>query len=423
MYRKLKSELIAWKNETENPVPLFLCGNRNVGKTWLIQEFADTEFKNCIYINFERMPQLAEYFDCDSDVKSLLIVLEEYFCTRILPGETIIVFDEIQACPNAYSVMEQFAVSFPEYRLCAVSSLLTVSPCKNAKVLKLHPLSFDEFLMAMDMPDMPELIFEHFKTMKPMSRRAHREMLEWYRRYLVTGGMPLAVERYRSCRTLLNMCETQSLILNSYCADMERYTDINEAQKLKGAFTSIPSQLCRENKKFHYRLIRKGATAGMFGDSLKWLIESGMVLQCTLATDIYGMNFATDTSTFKLYLPDVGLLAGAMNTPYDQIIKCTATDIHMDALVENYVAQALTANGYELHYMMRNTTASEVDFIYEKKERLYAVEVQTGEAQRAKGLRFIANNYEYKRLYVLSDRNFDKDRDIRYIPVYAAFCL
>lgn len=273
MKRIFEEELLRWKNLKANRMPFVLNGARQVGKTYLLQEFGQSYFKNTIYINFERMPIVAEYFDGDLSPDRIIKLLEEYFSTKIVPDESLLIFDEIQACERALTSLKYFREEAPEYHIAAAGSLLGAAinrekysfPVGKVIMKTLYPLRFDEFLMALEKEYLVTQIREHFATMEEMPENTHKELKMLWQRYLFVGGMPAAVRKYKEEGSLINVPEMQLMIIDTYTADMAKYASDSESTKIRSAYLSLPAQLAKENKKFQYKLVRKGATAGLFG--------------------------------------------------------------------------------------------------------------------------------------------------------------
>ena len=412
MERNIMQELIQWKNMGSDRMPLVLHGVRQVGKTYILREFGDRFFQNTIYINFERMSVIAEYFSGELSPDRIIRLLEEYYSQKIIPDKTLIIFDEIQACERALTSLKYFCEEAPEYHIAAAGSLLGVAihrekysfPVGKVIIKTLYPLCFDEFLHAVGKGYFVNIIKEHCESMKEISAAAHQELLEWYYRYLFIGGMPAAVNEYIARESLINVPEVQSLILNAYM--------------------SMPAQLAKENKKFQYKLIRKGATAGLFGDSIAWLSFSGVVLPCNRVSrgDAPLISFR-DVSSFKLYLSDVGLLSAFTEIPPESIIRKELSELYRGSLAENYVAQTLKAKGYELYYWTSDSPVAEVDFLIQKQGKVIPIEVKSGEHVRAKSLRHFAKMYKSEKVIRLSEKNFGTDGEICALPLYAAFCI
>lgn len=432
MKRKIIDDLLKWKNETKNRMPLVLYGARQVGKTYVLQEFANEYYKNSVYVNFERMPFVAAYFDGDLKPDRIIKCLEEYFSVKIVPEETLIILDEIQSCERALTSLKYFCEEAPEYHVVAAGSLLGVAinrenysfPVGKVKMKTLYPLSFDEFLEALGQKQFVTLIKEHFENKSAMPQTVHEELLLWYKRYLFVGGMPAAINQYLESNMLVNIPEVQNLIISAYTADMAKYATTGESTKIRNAYMSMPVQLAKENKKFQYKLIRKGATAGLFGDSIAWLSMAGLVYECKrVSRGELPLEAFRDVSSFKLYMSDVGLLSAFCNIVPENIIRNELSPLYKGALTENYVAQALITNGYSIYYWTSESPVAEVDFVIQKQGKIIPIEVKSGENIHARSLKHYQKMYEPELVYHLSEKNFGMDEGVASIPLYAAFCI
>lgn len=432
MKRKILKELVEWKNKTKDRMPLVLYGARQVGKTYVLQEFGRDYFKNAVYINFERMPVVAGYFEGDLKPDRLIRLLEEHFGVSVVPEETLLIFDEVQACERALTSLKYFCEETPEYHVVAAGSLLGVAihrekysfPVGKVYVKTMYPMGFDEFLWAMGQEGPEHMIREHFASMEPMPEAIHSDLRLWWLRYLYVGGMPAAVRKYMEDESPINVPEFQSLIVNAYTADMSKYASGSENTKIRGAYLSLPAQLAKENKKFQYKMIRKGATAGLFGDSIAWLYMAGVVIRSDLVTTgELPLGAFRDVSAFKLYLSDVGLLCAQANLMPENVLRDELSGAYKGALTENYVAQALQAAGYELYYWTSDSPAAEVDFVIQKKGKIIPIEVKYHTGVRSKSLREFCRRYQPEYAIRISGKNFGEEEGIRSIPLYAAYCI
>lgn len=432
MYRNLMEELKAWKNMTADRMPLILYGVRQTGKTYLLQEFARECFRNSIYVNFERMPLVAEYFEGDLSPDRIVRLLEEHFGNPVVPGETLLIFDEIQACERALTALKYFCEEAPEYHVAAAGSLLGVAinrgqysfPVGKVVMKTLYPLRFDEFLKATGNGYLAGQIREHYETMKEMPEQTHREALHIFKRYLFVGGMPAVVKKYVEEGSLINIPELQSMILDSYTSDMSKYATAGDSTKIRNAFLSLPAQLAKDNKKFQYKLIRKGATAGLFGDSIAWLTMAGVALECDRITrGELPVRAFRDVAAFKLYMSDTGLLSAFSGIMPEQIIRDELSELYKGTLAENYVAQTLRANGYELYYWTSDSPSAEVDFVIQKEGKVIPIEVKSGTSVHARSLKHYLNMYQPDYAIRLSARNFGGEDGVKAVPLYAAFCI
>lgn len=432
MKRIIEKELIDWKNMTGSRMPLILYGARQVGKTYLLQEFGREYFKNVIYVNFERMPMVAEYFDGDLNPVRIIRLLEEYFMAKIVPEETLIIFDEVQACERALTSLKYFCEEAPEYHVAAAGSLLGVAinrekysfPVGKVIMKTLYPFRFDEFLMALGYDYLVSLIHEHYDSMSEMPEQTHKELKILFQRYLFVGGMPAAIKKYIEEKSLINIPEMQLMIVDSYTADMAKYASEGESTKIRGAYLSLPAQLAKDNRKFQYKLIRKGATAGLFGDSIEWLLMAGVAISCDKITrGEMPISVFRDVSSFKLYMSDVGLLCARTGIMPEMIIRDSLSDLYKGALAENYVAQTLLANGYELFYWTSDSPVAEVDFVIQKKDQIIPIEVKYDTNVHAKSLNHYRRMYHPEKVIRITGSNFGEEEGVISIPLYAAFCI
>lgn len=432
MKRVMMEELLQWKNRTADRMPLVLYGARQVGKTYVLQEFARDYFKNNIYINFERMPLVAGYFDGDLKPERLIRLLEEHFGTPIVPGETLLIFDEVQACERALTSLKYFCEEAPEYHVVASGSLLGVAvnrekysfPVGKVYMKTMYPMRFDEFLWAMGQESLEHMIREHFTSMESMPEAIHSELRLWWLRYLFVGGMPYAVQKYLDDKALVNVPEVQSLIINAYTADMSKYASESDSTKIRSAYLSLPAQLAKENKKFQYKLIRKGATAGLFGHSIFWLYTAGVALEANLVTrGELPVSAFRDVSAFKLYFSDVGLLCAQTNLMPENVIREELSDLYKGALAENYVAQTLKSAGYDLYYWTSDSPAAEVDFVIQKAGKVIPIEVKYDTNVHARSLKRFCGLYQPEYAIRLSGRNFGESDGVKSLPLYAAYCI
>lgn len=432
MERNMMQELIEWKSMGAGRMPLLLHGVRQVGKTYILRELGDRYFQNTVYINFERMRIVSDYFQGELSPDRIIRLLEEYFNQKIIPDRTLLIFDEIQACERALTALKYFCEEAPEYHIAAAGSLLGVAvnrekysfPVGKVLMKTLYPLGFDEFLRAVGKGYFVEMIREHYSRMQELSAAAHQELSEWYYRYLYIGGMPAAVNEYLDRGSLINVPEIQSLLLNAYTADMAKYTTDSESTRIRNAYMSMPAQLAKENKKFQYKLIRKGATAGLFGDSIAWLVYSGVVLRCDrVSRGDMPLTAFRDVSAFKLYLSDVGLLSAFTGITPESIVRKELSEIYRGSLTENYIAQALRTNGYDLYYWTSDSPAAEVGFVIQQRGHVIPIEVKSGEHVRAKSLQHYMKMYAPERAIRLSEKNFGVDGSLCAVPLYAAFCI
>ncbi len=429
MKRKIYDYLIKWKNLKENKMPLILYGARQVGKTYIVTEFGKNNYKNMVYVNFEQDEKIIPYFETSVSPENIIKVLENFYNTEIIPYGTLIFFDEIQNCNRALTSLKYFTEQAPEYDIIAAGSLLGVSinrekysfPVGKVIMKTVYPLDFEEFLWANNKELLIKEIKESFGQNKPINETLHKEALELYKEFLIVGGMPMVVESYLKKTETIKYTEIQNLILSAYTADMAKYTENSQSIKTISAYESIPNQLGKENKKFQFSMIQKGARASIFGESIDWLINAGLVLKCDRTTrgDV-PPNMYTDISAFKIYMSDVGLLSNKAKITSNNLNEYN--QLYRGAITENYVANQLVQNGYELYYW-ETTNGSEVDFIIIKDEKIIPIEVKTSEKTKSKSLNSFIKQYKPEYSIRISSKNFGFENGIKSVPLYATFLI
>lgn len=430
MQRKLTEQLLTWKNQTDHRLPMLIHGARQVGKTYAVLEFGKKHFADVLYVNFEQDVGLIPYFDGDISPRRIISVLEQYYQKQVNPSETLLFFDEIQVCERALTSLKYFAENGAAYFVVAAGSLLGVAvnrsqfsfPVGKVQMATLHPLDFEEFLWAKGKVLLADEIRHCCRENAALNGQLHQEALSLYREYLIVGGMPASVRASLETNPVQSDAEIRRAILNAYGSDMSKYASAAESVKIRSAFESIPSQLAKENSKFQYKLIRTGGRASLYGESIDWLIASGIVLKCVKCEHGYMPPMAyQDLSSFKLYACDVGLLSAQAGITL-QSLSGTAMHPFSGALTENYVAEALTAKDLSLHYWESQSKAK-VDFLIVLDGRVIPVEVKAAENNRSRSLAVFVDRYKPAMAIRISTRNFGFENGIKAIPLYAVFAL
>ncbi len=430
MRRKIEEKLIEWKDRTENRMPLLLYGARQVGKTYALTKFGEKYFENTVYINLETNLSAASYFSDDISPKRLIRFWETTVNEVITPGKTLIILDEIQSCERALTSLKYFCELAPEYHIVAAGSLLGVAvhrerysfPVGKVESMTLYPLDFEEFLWANDEDRLAQEIRNAFDTMEAFPEALHKKALELYRYYLIVGGMPACVREFIANGKLVLIPAVQNEIANNYAADMAKYATTSETVKIRSCFHSIPAQLAKENKKFQYKVVQRGGSAAIFGESIEWLAQAGIVLKCQKIEHAQNpIAVYSDLSSFKLYMSDVGLLVMKSGMP-QQTVLTGEPNLFMGAVTENYVAQALASNGHSLFYWTSEHSA-ELDFVLQKGEDIIGIEVKKGIKVHSKSLNVFIQKYKPAYSIRFSEKNFGRTENIFSIPLYAAFCI
>lgn len=430
MKRKIEERLLVWKDKTSNRLPLIVNGARQVGKTYILRKFGAEQFKNVVYINLETNLAVASYFSDNITPERLLRYLEASTGKRIIPGETLIILDEIQSCERALTALKYFCEETPEYHIVAAGSLLGVAinrqrysfPVGKVETITLYPLDFEEFLWARGKEVLCEEIRHAYETMEPLPDALHQEAIELYREYLLIGGMPACVNAFLNSGSFLDVPLVQSEILDNYIADMAKYASKTDSVKIRACYNSIPAQLAKDNKKFQYKVVQKGGSAALFGVSIEWLNLAGVVLKCQRINQAYEpIAVYADLSAFKLYMGDVGLLTMKSGISQQTVLSGEGNTF-MGAVTENYVAQQLVAKGYDLYYWESGSTA-ELDFVLQKGSQIIGIEVKKGEHVRSRSLSVFVNSYKPSYSIRLSLKNFGAKDGLKSVPLYAIFCI
>ena len=431
MERKAMADLVAWKN-SKNRKPLLLYGARQVGKTYLVKEFGERYFKDVIYVNFETNDIIGKMIDENINSEYIIKNLEIAFGKVIDKDNTLIFFDEIQKNSRALTSLKYFCEDAPEYYVIGAGSLLGVHvnqkkfsfPVGIVEFLTIYPLSFEEFLINTDNSLLVDRIRECFKSNQQMPDIIHKKALELYYDYLSIGGMPEVVQEFINTNSTINAIDHQKGIIESYKNDITKYSESSDAPKIIATFDSIPVQLAKDNKKFQYKFVQKGGTSTIFGDSINWLVNAGIVNECIKTKIGVPLKMYEELDSFKLYMNDVGLLTNLSEFPIYLIKNREAVNETMiGMLTENYVASSLKYNGLNLNYW-KNEYDSELDFILQSEKGLIIpLEVKTSNHTKSRSLNNYMQEFNPKYGIRLSSKNFGFKNNIKSVPLYAAFCI
>lgn len=431
MRRKIELKLLEWKASSERK-PLLLNGARQVGKTYILEWFGQNHFKNWVRVNLAQNASMVQTFEGDLKAPRIIEAIEASYGIKIVPGETLIILDEIQKSGRALMSLKMFCEEAPQYYVAAAGSLLGVKikkdesiyPVGKVKTMDLFPMDMEEFLWATGREQLAAQIREHFSDMSPMPEASHKAALEAYKQYLVVGGMPEAVLKYSASGSIVSAAEAQIDILRDYMADTTQYATESESVKIRACYNSIPSQLAKENLKFQYKVVRKGGTATIFGESLDWLKYAGLIYQCDLVNSGFlPLKAYVDQSDFKIYMNDVGLLTQHSGMPAQMLLSEIEIDnTFMGGMTENYVAQALIAAGHKLYYW-KNENVGEVDFVLQEADCVIPVEVKKSIRTKSVSFNKFRQLYSSTKAIRFSKKNFGQVDDLQSIPLYAIFCL
>ena len=404
MKRALYNSLIEWKNSPFRK-PLVVEGARQVGKTWLVKEFGKNEYENMVYVNCADEPFAKALFLGDLVPKRIVRDIVANKGKQIVPGKTLLFFDEIQEAPQGISSLKYFCENAPEYHVVAAGSLLGVVhhpgesyPVGKVDILRLYPMTFEEFLWAKG----NDMLAEILAGCEWDSLEVHDYMLQdLLRQYYYVGGMPEAVLNWVTKEDVLEVRRIQNRIIASYANDISKHAGA-ESERIRMVWQSIPSQLAKENKKFVYGAIKKGARAKDFEVAIQWLVDAGLVHKIyRCKTPEMPLKFYEDFDSFKLYILDVGLLGAMANAPSSMMLA--SNDVFKEfkgAFSENYVLQQLVLHDHlSICYFTKENSQVEVDFLVQTQERIIPIEVKAEENVKSKSLRqFITIDHAGKNL-------------------------
>ena len=429
MKRKFYETLLKWKNDGMEK-PLMVVGARQIGKTYIIEEFCRNEFKEYIYINLLEKTSIKNIFEEESDFETKVKKLELELNKKITE-KTIVFFDEVQESEGLISSLKAFCESEKKYNIVCAGSLLGVKikrfkssfPVGKIKIEYMYPMDFEEFLIALGKEMWVDEIKKCYENLKEIS--IHEKLLELYRVYLCIGGMPEAVENYIKVNEEILLWDKSIVkdIKTSYLADMNKYTESNiESVKIEKVYNTIPNILAKENRKFKYSEIEKTANKRNFENAIDWLIASNLVYQCFLVNKIEPpIKAFKQEDYFKLYLSDVGLLTSALEINLSDILL-DKNFMLKGAITENYVAQVFRTNGISLYYW-KSRNMAEVDFLLYNDDGIIPVEVKASDNKKSKSLKVYMEKYNPKYSIRLSTKNFGFNNKIKSIPLYAAFLV
>lgn len=427
MKRDLYRQLLEWKRSKRRK-PLLLKGARQTGKTYLLKEFGSKEYENLLYFNFEEDPKLEGFFSENLKPASILENLSIYSGKKIRPAVDLICFDEIQASNTALNSLKYFEEHASAFHIVAAGSLLGVKlstpkafPVGKVNFLDLAPMTFLEFLDAVGKSEYRGLL-EGLKTISPLPEPLHEELINLLKKYYYVGGMPEAVRYYAEQNDVFEVHHIHKEIINSYILDFAKHAPAADIPKLTDIWNSIPPQLARENNKFMFSAVRKSARARDYENALLWLDHSGLICRTfLLSAGKSPLSGYFDRSHFKVYLLDVGLLGSMANIPVTALSHGNALFSEFGgAFVENYVAEQLTVLlGTTLYYWKNEAGIAEVDFVCEKEQSVYPLEVKSGTSVRSKSLKSFDERFQPKVLCRTTLRNLKADGKMLNIPLYA----
>ena len=425
MKRYAMVELAAWKDRP-NRKPLILKGARQVGKTWLMREFGKQYFSKVAYVTFYNNQRMKRVFDDDYDIERILMNVNIETKVEVTPGDTLIIFDEIQEAPRALESLKYFCENAPEYAIVAAGSLLGVAihegvsfPVGKVDTLDLHPLSFREFLEAMGEAPLAEVIASaNYQLMADNSAK----YIHWLKNYYYVGGMPEVVAYFAEHKDYQEVRRLQNAILEQYEDDFSKHATSASLARIRMVWNAIPMQLAKENKKFFFGQIKKGARLKDFEIAIEWLLDCGLITKVNRVNKpAVPLKVYIDFATFKLFLLDVGLLGAMSDLDAESILE--GSDIFVEfkgALTEQFVLQELVAETeYTPYYYATDTATFEMDFMIQKSKSVIPVEVKAEVSQRARSLKAYCQKYEPEYAVRLSMKDYRQEERLTNVPLYA----
>ena len=424
--RDIINQLITWKNST-NRKPLVLQGARQVGKTWLLKHFGEQEFESVAYFNFDGQPELKQFFATTKDTDRIIKNLALVYGKPILPEKTLIIFDEIQECNDALNTLKYFCEDAPQYCIACAGSLLGVAMSRGASFpvgkvdfLQVYPVTFSEFLSSAE-PALDEYL-KNTDALEPIPDIFFNRLVEKFKMYYISGGMPEAVVALLDNGDVSLTQTVLQNILNAYTLDFSKHVENNDIPKINYIWSSLPSQLARENKKFLYQTIKQGARAREYENALLWLIHSGLAYRINrLTKPSLPLSAYDDLSAFKIYMLDVGLLRRL--SLLDPIAIAEGNRLLTEfkgALTENYILESLVQQFEGMPHYWTSNGQAEVDFLIQHENEIIPIEVKADENVRSKSLTFYRKEFSPGLSIRYSLKNLKYDNGLVNIPLFMA---
>ncbi len=445
MKRKIYTELLKWKNDSSGKTALLIDGARRVGKSYIAEEFAKTEYKSYIIIDFNRAGnEVKELFNNYlNDLDTLFMYLSAYYNVKLYKGNSLIIFDEVQLFPRARAAIK-YLVADGRYSYMETGSLMSIK--KNVsdivipseeRHIKMYPMDFEEFLWAIGNDTLMDIIKNRYAGKEPMGQAMHRKAMDFFRQYLIVGGMPQAVEEYLQSHDFNKVDQIKRDILTLYRGDITKHASGYE-MKVAGIFDEIPAQLQKHEKKFKLSSLKKEARLRDYEDALFWLQDAMIINTCFNSTEpSIGLKLNMDRTTLKCYMADTGLLIshafdekGIVSEDIYKKLLFDKLEVNKGMIVENIVAQMLTAAGHKLYFYSNSSrldkdSRMEIDFLISKnkisnRHNISPIEVKSGKNYTLTSLRKFMKKYSEQTYipYVLHTGDYREDNGIVYLPLY-----
>ena len=445
MKRKIYEKLLDWKHKEAGRTALLIDGARRVGKSYIAKEFAEAEYKSHILIDFNRAPkEVVDLFDNYlNDLDTLFMYLSNFYGTKLYERETLIILDEVQLCPRARSAIK-YLVADGRYDYLETGSLMTIK--KNVKDIlipseeehiKMYPLDFEEFLWARDNDMLMPFIRNCYEKKQPMGQALHRKAMDYFRQYMIVGGMPQAVERYVQTRDFDSVDRVKRSILELYRADIVKHAEGYE-MKVEQIFDDIPAQLQKHDKKFKLSSLKKEARFRDYEDAMFWLSDAMIMNVCYNSTaPSIGLKLNMDRMTLKCYMADTGLLIshafdenGIVSEEIYKKLLFDKLEVNKGMIVENIVAQMLVASGHKLYFYANAsrddvTERMEIDFLIAKskisnRHNISPIEVKSSKNYTLRSLQKFKRKFDEQTHipYVIHPGDYKEENGIVYLPLY-----
>lgn len=445
MKRKIYEKLLDWKHKEAGRTALLIDGARRVGKSYIAKEFAEAEYKSHILIDFNRAPkEVVDLFDNYlNDLDTLFMYLSNFYGTKLYERETLIILDEVQLCPRARSAIK-YLVADGRYDYLETGSLMTIK--KNVKDIlipseeehiKMYPLDFEEFLWALNNDMLMPFIRNCYEKKQPMGQALHRKAMDYFRQYMIVGGMPQAVERYVQTRDFDSVDRVKRSILELYRADIVKHAEGYE-MKVEQIFDDIPAQLQKHDKKFKLSSLKKEARFRDYEDAMFWLSDAMIMNVCYNSTaPSIGLKLNMDRMTLKCYMADTGLLIshafdenGIVSEEIYKKLLFDKLEVNKGMIVENIVAQMLVASGHKLYFYANAsrddvTERMEIDFLIAKskisnRHNISPIEVKSSKNYTLRSLQKFKSKFDEQTHipYVIHPGDYKEENGIVYLPLY-----
>ena len=425
MYRTAMDALLQWK-EKINRKPLIIMGARQVGKTWLMKEFGKTHYEKTAYISFYNNKRMDDVFQADFDLKRILMNLNIESGVTITPGDTLIILDEIQDSPKVLESLKYFCEEAPQYHVVAAGSLLGVTihegvsyPVGKVDLLDLYPLNFREFLYAMDEQSLADaLATKDYALIDNFSEK----YLFWLKNYYYVGGMPAVVDEFRQNRDYAEVRQIQNDIVRQYEGDFGKHVDARTLPRIRLVWDSVPLQLAKENKKFFFGQIKKGARSSEYEIAIQWLVDCGLIYKVNRVNEPnMPLKAYKSMNAYKLFVLDVGLLGAMSELEAESILEGNDNFIEFKgALTEQYVLQQLISDTrYNPYYFGTEKATFEQDFLIQKGKDIVPIEVKAGENIRSQSLKAYCDKYKPNKAVRFSTLKYMDQGWMENIPLYA----